>query len=90
MTGQIQVYPTACCEDIMDNVCEMIRRDALTVENGYTEEVYLREMYRRQEEGEIVLCMDTSLRLHLYHKLLIQFSEDDYAEEIKKERFLLS
>ena len=47
-------------------------------------------MYQRQEEWEMVLSMDTSLRLHLYNKLLFQFSEEDYVEEIKKERFLLS
>lgn len=89
-TGQIQVYTVASQEDIMDHLCEMIRRDVLFAGTGYPDELYLGEMYRRQEEGEIVLSMDTSLRLHLYHKMLVQFSEDDYAEEIKKERFLLS
>lgn len=89
-TGQIQVYPVACHEDIMNDLCEMIRRDVLFVGSSYPDELYLGEMYRRQEEGEIVLSMDTSLRLHLYHKMLVQFSEDNYAEEIKKETFLLS
>ena len=89
-TGLIQVYSIACHEDIMNNLCEMIRRDALFEEKGYPDELYLKEMYQRQEEGEMVLSMDTSLRLHLYNKLLFQFSEEDYVEEIKKERFLLS
>ena len=74
----------------MNDLCEMIRRDVLFVGSSYPDELYLGEMYRRQEEGEIVLSMDTSLRLHLYHKMLVQFSEDNYAEEIKKETFLLS
>lgn len=89
-TGLIQVYSIACHEDIMNNLCEMIRRDALFEEKGYPDELYLKEMYQRQEEGEMALSIDTSLRLHLYNKLLFQFSEEDYVEEIKKEIFLLS
>lgn len=89
-TGQIRVYTVTCHEDIMDHLCEMIREDVLFMGTSYPDELYLGEMYRRQEDGEIVLSMDTSLRLHLYHKMLVQFSEDNYAEEIKKERFLLS